>query len=254
LDIQDMYAAESKSKISGTMINYHHRILRAAFNQAVKWRMIHQNPCLGASAPSKNIFEPVMLTPEQEMEIFKYLQDDPVYPVVVIAAMTGMRRGEVCALQWNDINFISSTITVSKSLKREKGKGLVLGPTKTKQKRIVPISPILKDFLTKLKENNSYDYVCCWTENGRSIDPDHVTKKFNAALQELNLPQATRFHDLRHLHGTLMLEAGADIRTISDELGHSGTTITSNLYLHPDIQRRKDMVNKMDALFSKDNQ
>lgn len=81
------------------------------------------------------------------------------------------------------------------------------------------------------------------------MDPDQVTKIYNKALTKLGLPPQTRFHDLRHAHATMLLASGADLKSISDELGHSSITITGNLYLNPDVENRRKHISKLDDNF-----
>lgn len=84
---------------------------------------------------------------------------------------------------------------------------------------------------------------------GRPIDPNEVTKKYNRVLEKLNLPKETRFHDLRHAHATMLFEDGAEAKDVSEELGHSSIVITNDIYINPNIDRRRDLVNKLDKKF-----
>jgi len=261
LKLQEYYnKKEAEDKLSKGTINYHHRILRSAFNTGVKWKILRENPCFGATAPSKGKFKPQLLAPEQIGLIFDFLKEDVRRIAIVLSILTGMRRGEACGLRWIDINFDKGIIRVEHSMKRKKDKGLILGDTKTGKGRLIPMSDLLIQELQNHKKQqetwkevagetyNNEDLVCCW-QDGRRMDPDQVTKVYNKALIKLGLPTNTRFHDLRHAHATMLLESGADLKSISDELGHSGITITSNLYLNPDVEARRKHITKLDNKF-----
>ncbi|MGI5921789.1 MAG: tyrosine-type recombinase/integrase, partial [Syntrophomonadaceae bacterium] len=126
--------------------------------------------------------------------------------------------------------------------------------------RYIPISPFLETELKKQKDKqaewakvygegfNPLNLVVCW-QDGRPIDPNEVTKKYNRVLEKLNLPKETRFHDLRHAHATMLFEDGAEAKDVSEELGHSSIVITNDIYINPNIDRRRDLVNKLDKKF-----
>jgi len=265
LHIQEYYSAKQnepkETRLSNTTINYHHRILRSALNQAVKWKLIRDNPALGAVPPSKDKFTPELLTVLQVHQVLEAMQGDPRRMSVMLSIMTGMRRGETCGLRWQDINFDLNTIQILHSMARETGRGIVMGDTKTGKGRIIPLTPYLRAELLKqqewLKKNkeiyldayNNENLVVCW-DDGRRMDPDQVTKKYKATLIDIGLSSKTRYHDLRHAHGTWLLEQGADMKTIQEQLGHSSISVTSDIYLNPNIETRRKQINKIDSLIN----
>lgn len=259
LQVQEFYnklVESSDNNLENSSIHYIHRILRSAFNYARKKRLIRDNPCYGAEPPSPNKYTPTLLRDAQIMKLWAYLRPDPIYFAVVLSVMTGVRRGEACGLQRDTIFRPLHYIKIIHALKREKGEGLKLGPTKAKNDGIVPISDLLdmeleyqEQKIAEWKEVYSDDfhdqgYIVCWP-NGNPIDPDYVTKQFNKALETLGLPKETRFHDLRHAHATFLLDLGADITDIKDELRHSSVAV-SEIYVNPNVSRRKKFVDKLD--------
>lgn len=258
LKVQEYYDKQVKEgKLSHTSINYHHRVLRAAFNQAEKWRFIRDNPTFGAEPPSIPKYKPTLLSDKQILQVLAALKNDPRYLSILLSLHTGMRRGETCGLTWDNVFEDKKVIKVDYSLGRVKKEGLRLQDTKTGKGRFVPISGSLLMELKRQKERqavwkqtfgepyNEDNYVVTW-EDGRPMDPDQVTKRYNAVLKELNLPRSTRVHDLRHSHATLLQDMGADIKDVSDELGHSSISITGDIYINPDVERRRPFVEKLD--------
>lgn len=261
MKIQEYYTKQmNKEELSRASIHYHHRILKSAFNYGMKQRIMRDNPTFGTEPPTPDKYKPVLLADTDLLKIFSRLRPDPVYISVILSILGGMRRGETCALRRTDINLPHQYITVENALKREKGKGLEISDTKTGKGRIIPISVLLKlelDYqLQRIEEWKEVygdefidqGFIVCW-QNGNPIDPDHVTKRYNQVLKELNLPKETRFHDLRHAHATFLLEGGADIKDISDELGHSSIAITGDIYLNPNVENRRQHVDKLGQRF-----
>lgn len=121
---------------------------------------------------------------------------------------------------------------------------------------MIPLSPFLEAELKKHQKKqaewakvygegfNPHNVVVCWPD-GRLIDPNEVTKKYNRVLKDLQLPQETRFHDWRHAHATMLFDEGAESKDVSEELGHSSIVITNDLYINPNIERRRSQVNKL---------
>lgn len=265
IHIQDYYSKLIK-KLSPSTVLYHHRVIHKALEQAVKWQYLAHNPADNVEPPTPDKNEFKVLSAEQLDKLLHYLkqQNHVLYIPVFLAIMTGMRRGEICGLQWQNVNFDNGTIQVKRQLQRINGE-LVLRETKTAGSRR-PISlddfsvAVLKEHRKKQKENRIFfgseyhienlNFVCTWPD-GRLIDPDYISHAFPKVLKELDLPQV-RFHDLRHTSATMLLEAGIHPKIVSERLGHTDIRITLNTYSHalPDMQ--KEAAEKLaKKLFSK---
>ncbi len=149
----------------------------------------------------------------------------------MIAISTGMRRGEILGLKWNNVDLENNTICVINSLVPTKV-GLKLLPPKTKTSvRKISLPPTLVEILKDYKNKNYSNSFVCTLENGKLITPSSLNHKFKDILKENNLP-SIRFHDLRHSHASLLLTQGVQPKMISERLGHSNINITMDLYSH----------------------
>ncbi|NLA96511.1 MAG: site-specific integrase, partial [Clostridiaceae bacterium] len=144
---------------------------------------------------------------------------------VLLAGLCGLRRGEVFGLTWNDIDFEKQTLTV-RQVVCEVGPNMVIKPPKTKKSsRTIGIPG---DLMASLNGRKSVGFVC-----SRDGHPTHISNyslRFRNFLKRNKLPHI-RFHDLRHFHATLMLEAGLDIKFVQDRLGHSNISMSAH-YMH----------------------
>ncbi|MBO8158860.1 site-specific integrase [Thermosyntropha sp.] len=256
-DIQKYYNRKLDQGLSSTSVLYHHRILHAAFNQAIKARLIPwgMNPCAAVEPPQKRNYKATTLSPEQVAYLLAHTKGHPMYIAIAIAAMTGARAGEVCGLKWDDIDFENKIICINKAVKRENGK-LVLGTTKNKQERYVPLTPGLAKILKKHQEEQEIiktglgpgykdqGFVLAW-EDGRCFDPHYLSEKFTQIIKELNFPKVT-FHGLRHFYGDAMQTAGANLKAISDALGHSQLNITADVYIRTKVDDQRKYVEWLD--------
>ena len=159
-----------------------------------------------------------------------------------IAIHTGLRCGEVLGLTWDDIDFDTKTITVNKQLQNQHN-DLVIASTKTTtSNRVLGMTKKLYDILLESKTqqakfksilSNEYhtkhDFVCCH-DDGRPINPRTLTNYTARLVDKLGI--SFKFHDLRHLHATMMLEADANIKVLQERLGHSDIGTTLNTYSH----------------------
>lgn len=270
-DIQEYYNRKLDQGLSGTSVLYHHRILHAAYNQAVKARLLPwgMNPCAAVEPPEKNDFKPAELTPEQMAYIItntsfhEYTEKGKRKKVpalklpIIISAMTGARAGEVCGLKWEDIDFEGMAIHIRHAVKREQGK-LVLGTTKNRQNRYVPLTPGLKKVLEWHKQQqeihkdiyeNAYKdeaYVVAW-EDGRHFDPHYLSEKFTAAIKDMDFQSKVTFHSCRHFYASAMHSAGASLKYVSDALGHGKMdNITADVYIHTQLEDMRKYVTWLD--------
>lgn len=167
---------------------------------------------------------------------------------VLLALCTGMRIGEVCALQWQDVDFCQRTITVRRTVGRVyncelKATEKIHSSPKTRNScREIPISKQLLQCLKTVKKASASPYVVGTSE--RSKEPRSYRDYFSRLLKRLGIPQIV-FHGLRHTFATRCVECQCDYKTISAILGHSNVATTLNLYVHPNLSQKKKCVERM---------
>ncbi|PRR70875.1 tyrosine-type recombinase/integrase [Clostridium thermopalmarium] len=239
-------------KISSNTVLKTHRMFHLALKHAQQWQLINVNPCDLVSPPKAIKTEMKYWQPD---EINFYLdtinKDEILYKPTYLAVHTGLRVGELCALQWEDVDLINGTIKVNKTLQRVNGKLILKQPKTKNSSRIVTLLSSTIKFLKELKKEAmerrlkygvELGYVLCW-EDGRPMDPHYVSQKFPKLLEKYNLPKI-RFHDLRHTHATLLLKLGTSPKIISERLGHSTVSFTLDIYSHVNVDMQRDEVSK----------
>lgn len=238
-----------KKGLSPTTVLQHHRIIHKALEQALKWQLVSRNVADAVEPPKKQKAEISVIEYSTFKTILNLIQEK--YPVawlpIVILGATGIRRAEACGIRWQDVSIKKGTICITKQIQRIDGE-LILRDTKNKKGRTIPIPTYLVDILKKHKvrqnekilrseEYQNNDLVCCW-DDGRTIDPDYLTKVFiNKACKKLGI--SARLHDLRHSFATFLLGKNVHPKIVQELLGHSSITITLDTYSHviPSIAR-----------------
>lgn len=170
---------------------------------------------------------------------------------IYICLNAGLRIGEVCALQWDDIDVTSGVIRVSKTIQRiylvdgkEKYTELIIDKPKTKNSiREIPMTRDLLALVRPLKKIVCGDFYVL-TNAAEPTEPRTYRAYFNKLEQQLGLPKM-RFHGLRHSFATRCIESKCDYKTVSVLLGHSNISTTLNLYVHPNIEQKKKCIETM---------
>ena len=185
-------------------------------------------------------------------------KDSQLHAAWHVLAMTGMRRGELLALRWRDVDLAAATITIRRSagVVRNKGEGAQLkeGPTKTGKVRVIDIDPGTVALLrTWKKDRGSLALVLARDDalvfgdiEGRHLHPERFSRTFREHLARCAralgdaAPPMIRLHDLRHTHASLLLADGEPVKTVSERLGHASATVTMTVYAHamPGDQKR----------------
>ncbi len=251
LHIENYYKAQragqnpKKRKLSGLTLLHHHEVLRAALNQAVRWRLIAMNPVALVDAPGAERREPEILDSAETAKLLKAMSDlDPSMRVaVLLVAAGGLRRGEVLGLPWANVDLDKGEMRVERTLQCLKGGALAFQPPKTKQsRRTIALPTFAIEALrnhhrhqseTRLLLGSGYqdnDLVCC-RPDGRPWIPGSFSSAFGSSLKKLGYANL-RFHDLRHCHATQLINLGVDVQSVSMRLGHSTATTTLNVYSH----------------------
>ncbi|MEC1778329.1 tyrosine-type recombinase/integrase [Schinkia azotoformans] len=219
--------------LSTKSITYIHRVLTVSLKAAVRDGIIEKNPAEYASPGKPEKYKAEVLTKADAEKLFAVLEEEhldfslPVY----ISLFLGLRRGEVFGLTWSNIDLNKHQITIQQQLTNTKN-GLSKPKSET-SKRSLPLNPFLVELLSYYKSSRLHiesDLVFC-KDDGSFHCPNYYTKQYTRFLQNHGLKKI-RFHDLRHSFATLSLLEGVDLRVISDMLGHSNISITSEHYAH----------------------
>jgi len=258
-EIKGYYNRKLDQGLSSTSVLYHHRILHAAYNRAVKDRILPfgMNPLAAVEPPQKADFKPFEFKPEQMAYIIMN-SDTKMQIAIIVSAMTGTRAGETCGLRWPDVDFDKMTVFIHKSRKKENGKH-VLGTTKNKKERYVPLTPGLAEILKWHKQNqedhkavykkeyNDEQYILAW-EDGRPYLPHYLTDKFTKIVKDLEFPGEPTFHACRHFFASSMHNAGASDKMITDVLGHGpkDTNKTTAIYIHTQLEAMRQYIEWLD--------
>ncbi len=204
-------------------------ILKRMLHHAVLWGYLRRNPAALVQKPRVEREEMEVLNPE-EVRLFLQHVRTKHYAFFLTAVLTGLRRGELLALQWGDIDWRSSQIVVRRSLYR----GQFVSPKTTYSCRRVVMSSTLREALEqhRLIAIRSQDDLVFCNENGKPLDPDDLIKReFFPALDRAGL-RRIRFHDLRHTYASLLIAQGENIKFIQHQLGHASATTTLDRYGH----------------------
>jgi integrase len=246
--LQAFYAQKSEEGLSATTINHFHNVLHKALDTAVKWNLVARNVCDLVSPPRRKRFEVHPLTLEQVHKLLSVVEGHEMEALFKLALATGLRRGELMGLKWQDIDFDAGVLQVRRILSRVPtkmpGKGYVEAEPKTqKSRRSVVIAPFALEALQQHRERQreaklqvgtawqEHDYVFC-TSIGTHLNPTRdMLDQLKALLKKAGLPDI-RFHDLRHSAATLLLSVGVHPKEVQEILGHSQISITMDVYSH----------------------
>lgn len=164
---------------------------------------------------------------------------------ILLCLYSGLRIGELIALQWSDIDFVKGILTVSKSC-HDGQDGLIIDEPKTaNSRRLIPLPKQLLPILKGIKKKSSSPFVV--SANGSSVSVRSYQRSFELLLKRLNITHKG-FHSLRHTFATRALECGMDVKTLSEILGHKNPTVTLNRYAHSLMEHKADMMNRLGKL------
>ena len=186
---------------------------------------------------------------EERKKICKYVKNNLCDQTlgILICICTGLRIGEICALKWEDVNLRTEVISVNHTIQRiyintaRKSKIIISSPKTESSRRTIPIAAELMPLLQQFKSNSNF-YVISGKK--KYIEPRTYRKFFKKMLNILKISKL-KFHSLRHTFATQAIENGIDYKTVSEILGHASVGITLNLYVHPDLEHKKECLSKI---------
>ncbi len=224
-----------------------HAVMRTALEQGVKWGWLATNPAAAAGPPANKV-KPTRTIPTPAdigRLIDRASEVNPVLPVFLrVAAATGARRGELCALRWADVDLAGRSLAICHSMAHTRSRGVVEKDTKSHAERRLSLDPGTVELLAAhLRASQALVERCGGTlvdgafvfshevDGSEAWRPDYVSLAFTRLRNACGL-DAVRLHDLRHFNATALLAAGTDVRTVSGRLGHADASTTLDIYSH----------------------
>ena len=228
--------------LSGRTVHGIHTTLHHALKTAMEQNLIPNNPAAEVGPP-KFDGTPMKILTESQLDAFmKAIEKDEFWhDFFYTAVTTGLRRGEICALRWKDLDTKLGTLHVRRTLHKEKGKPYTTGDTKTYAgTRKIVLPPSTAQLLRERKKAALTEWIF-----PNPLDPEQPTapstayNRLKALLKEAGLPDI-RFHDIRHTFATHTLSSGVDAKTLAGILGHTKASFTLDTYTHTtgDMQKR----------------
>lgn len=225
-----------------------HQIISSALELAKAQRLVAINPADACALPKIEHKEMQTLTADQLGAFLSEAKRSGVFEMYYLELATGLHRGELLGLKWDDINFESSTVVVRRQICRIDGE-VVEAPLKTKNSyRTISLGDDALEILRQQKAKSYSEFVFP-SSTGGSISPDSVLHMLHRVLKRAGLPRV-RFHDLRHTFATLALQNGVDIKTVSGMLGHYSAGFTLDTYAHVTTVAQRQAAMTMENVLS----
>ena len=242
---------KEKPGLSNSTVRGIHMMLHNAFERAVKERLILRNPTENCIAPKIQKFEMQILQPEHIKEYLNAANARGLLPMFYLELVSGLRKGELTALLWSDLDIQNRTISVSKQYVKNPNGELTLSRPKTETSvRKVSIPQEAIDLLIAEHDkhpDNPYMFPSPIT--GEMYYPDSIVNLHKKILKDAGLPHI-RFHDLRHTFATLALQNGVDVKTVSSMLGHYDAGFTLRTYTHATRQKQDEAAQTMGSFMA----
>lgn len=240
-----------KGGLSDRTIKHHHRLMSAMLTHAVQWNLISDNPAKKTPPPKVKKTEADFYTDEETIKLIEALTLAPLKykTMVLLLIYTGVRRGELMGLTWNNVDSKNHSVKIHDTIQYVRGTGTIVDETKNEtSRRTLAVPEFFNELFESLQVQQKADkkqlddlndgthkwinsnFVFC-RDNGDKMHPDTITKWFNKFITKNNLKKIT-IHGLRHTNATLLISQNMDVLTISKRLGHATTSTTLNIYGH----------------------
>ena len=220
--------------LADSMVRSVHMMLHEALDMAVKERLLAKNPTNGTTIPKCNYPEQQILGDNQLETFLEAIRGQEYWcDFFYVEVMTGLRRGEICGLKWQDIDFEENKLRVKRSVSVKRGGGVNIGETKTETGvRCIEMPPSVAELLKNRKQSAITEWVFpAFLNPEQPIHPQAAYRKLKVILKNAELPMI-RFHDLRHTFATHATQGGVDPKTLAGILGHTNASFTLDTYTH----------------------
>lgn len=268
LHISAAYAAamssgrrDGKGGLSAQTVKHHHRVLWQALDQAVRWQVLARNPAALVDPPRPARTEMKILDQAQTATLLKAIRHTRTYMPVMLAVTTGMRRGEILALRWSDLDLDRARLQVVRSLEETSDGLRFKSPKTSRSRRTITLPSLAVEELKRHRARQAEErlalglgrdpdgLVVC-RHDGEPLQPRSLTHEFTRLVQRAGVPRI-RFHDLRHTHLSHLLAAGVNPKIASERAGHASVSITLDVYSHVLPGLQEDVAKTVDASLRK---
>ena len=241
---------DGKGDLSRTTVSHHHTCLHRALKMALKWGLINRNPADAVTPPRPQRSEMHTMNEDDLHSFLEAAKKTAHYVLFYLALFTGMRRSELLAIRWTDVDLLLCQIYVTRSLHHLRTGEIIFGaPKTTKGRRMVFLSPSTAQLLQEHKEKQEEqraalgipledDDLIFSDLEGKPFLPDTVSHAWVKLVKRIGL-EGIRLHDARHTHASLMLKQGVHPKVVQERLGHANISTTLDLYSHvaPGLQQ-----------------
>jgi integrase len=246
---------DGKGGLSPRTVYHMHRVLKQALSQAVQWQLLIRNPAEAVKPPKIERHRIITYDMPQTAALIDAVRGTRIFIPSLLAVLCGMRRGEIAALRWRNVDLNTGQISIVASVE-QMNSGVRLKETKSGRARTVAMSGTVRDELRAHRVQQAQDmlklgirltddtFVAAHAD-GSPMQPTFITHEWVRTIGATPLPRV-RFHDLRHAHATHMLSSGVHPKIASERLGHSKVGITLDLYSHVLPGMQEDAAAKMD--------
>jgi integrase len=260
-DLRRLYAAKLSSGLSSTSVHHIHAVIHVALQRAVDDGILGRNVAalVGRSNRPKvrRVEMSTIAAGDQPRRFLEAAKGERLEALLVLAITTGMRRGELLALRWKDVDLDRGTLAVTGSLQGESRPTLNIATPKSGKSRSVALGTVAVNVLREHRKRQAQEQLLVggeWrdlglvfsTEFGDFLSPTTLRLALRRSLTRAGLP-TIRFHDLRHSAATLMLSRGVHPKMASEMLGHSTIAITLDLYSHVTANMQRQAADAIDA-------
>ena len=232
--------------------------INAAMKKAVVLRYIPYNPCEGVVLPKLKKYRANVYNPQTIHQLLNAVKDTDMYLPIFLLVTVGLRRGELLALRWDNVDFENKLLKIRSNLVRGEKGYIIKAPKSEAGIRDIRIGDEVIEVLRKAKIQYTMDMFkygagfqnldfVIHQEDGAPYKPDSMTQKWERFLEDSGLPKI-RLHDLRHSNATALIQAGVNPRVVQQRLGHSDVNITLNTYTHVLPEMDVDAAEKLDSI------
>lgn len=240
--LKNTYRTAQGKPLSSKTIRHHYRVLSVIFQYALKMECVPANPLDRVDVPKVPQHKVDAMTKENVLAFMGAIEKLPLKQRLMYTLLltTGMRRGECFGLQWGDLDLTKGVLFVRRNVTNTYGKGIAVGEPKTEMgRRALPLTIKAVELLTRYRaEEDPTDDVFLFHAADslhQPQDPTYITKHMRKFMKRMGLPTMSP-HDLRHTCATLLLQSGADIKSVQDLLGHADASTTLNFYVRSNLE------------------